>query len=193
MTEQEQHAPQQDNGTFAPNPVIGAIPALAGVVLVGLHLRQPLVSAEDQPVLMSSCLGALCLSLALWVLWALERVVQRVTDRFDERHNRLETIAVENMNALKALSADSVADLKDSICKSTRKLARLCRLIEDAERRLTATESRLQQAEATLAATAAKLDEITADGGQLDRIEQQGVALGRAFIDDGLPHGSRLN
>jgi len=186
MTEQEQHPPQQDKH-FAPNPVLGAIPALAGVVLVGLHLRQPLVSAEDQPVLMSSCLGLLCISLAMWLFWGLERVVKRVTDRFDERHDRLEELAADNMAALKLLSADSVAALKDSICKATRKLARLCRLIEDAERRLTDTEARLALAEEQLGVAVTKLNEITKEDGQLDRIEQQGVNLGKIWIHEGDP------
>lgn len=192
MTDQEQHPPQQ-NTSFAPNPIIGAVPALAGLVIAFLHLRRPIVHPDDQSILMNACLGLLCVSLALWLFWGLERVAQRVCDRFDERHDRLEALAADNMQALKMLSTDNVAALKDSICKATRKLARLCKLIEDAEKRLTDTETRLQQAETQLAAAAEKLGDITADDGPLHRIEQQGIALGRAFIDDGLPDRSHLN
>jgi DNA repair exonuclease SbcCD ATPase subunit len=139
--------------------VVGALPALVGVVLILIHLRRPLVSAEDQPIFTNSCLGLLCFTLAMWLFWGLELVAERICARFDERHNHLETSAEQHHS------------------KQQRKLARLCKLIEDAEDRLTATENRLEEAVARLG----RIEQ------QLDTVEQQGVALGAAFIDEGLP------
>ncbi|MEU6858866.1 hypothetical protein AB0B28_08340 [Glycomyces sp. NPDC046736] len=141
------------------------MPALVGVVTATLHIRQPLVSIEHQPILMNGVLAAVCFSLAAWLFWGLELVVQRVCSRFDERHDRLEAAAEAHASATQG-----------ALNRSHRKLARLCKLIEDAERRLAETERRLGHAQQ-----------------QLATIEQQGVALGAAFIEDGVPQDSWRN
>lgn len=173
MTEQEQQPQQKkQEKRFAPNPVIGAVPALVGVVIVLIHLRRPLVIPEDQSLLTNSCLGLLCISLGMWMFWGLELVVERVCGRFDERHNHLEALANDNMRTLTL----GLERLSESLTAARRKLARLYKLVEDAERRLAGTETQLKAAEARLAI-----------------VEQQGVALGAVFIEEGVPRDAWRN
>lgn len=170
MTEQEQHPPQQDK-RFAPNPLIGAIPAVGGILLVGLHLREPLVSAVDQPVLMSSCLGLLCVSLALWLFWGLEKVVERVCRTFNERHDQLAAAAAAHTETVLTSSS-----------RIQQKTARLCKQIKDAEERLTGTEDQLGDTVTRLDDVAATLKEITV---ALAAVQTHLTELGKLWIGGG--------
>lgn len=89
MTELEPTAPNVNTRNIIARFVVGAAPALIGVLLPISHIRRPLVGAEYRGLFVGGCVALVCISLAIALYYALERVARRICDRFDLRHDEL--------------------------------------------------------------------------------------------------------
>lgn len=198
MTEQEPPQTQQNQKRTALHPIYGTVPALIGVVIVIAHLRGALVPFEQQPILMNACLALVVFSLAMWMHYGMERVVAAVVLHFNkrrdeeeqaaarrheeaeaaaaERHAEAEAAATARHEKAEAAAAKRHAESMEAINRLQRKAAQICTRMKAIEQRQAAIDKQIGTA--------------VGDGKQLDRIEQQGVALGRMFIEEGLPSGT---
>jgi len=140
MAEQEPHKPQKPQSNTS-QLIYGAVPALIGVIIVIAHLRRPLVSHDDQGILLVTCLALVGLSLTMWLYYSLGWVVKRVCAHFDQRHDAF----------------------LDELVRIRKKQRIICESLNSIDGRLEAID------------------------GKLAIIEQQGVALGAAIIEEGLP------
>lgn len=180
MTEQEAHKSQQNQKRTALHPIYGTVPALIGVVIVIAHLRGALVPFEQQSILMNACLALVAFSLALWLHYGMERVVAAVVLHFDarrneeeqaaaRRHQEAEAAAAARHEESEAAAAQRHAETIEALNCLTRKAGQICTRLKAIDKNLSS---------------------VIGEDKQLDRIEKQGVAIGRMFIDEGLPSGT---
>ena len=75
--------------------LIGAVPALLGVILGIMHFRDPIISLDRQGVLLVTMIILICASFFLWLLFAANSIARD----FQSRHDELRELLVAHTSA----------------------------------------------------------------------------------------------